>query len=151
MSDFEQDLRSALRREEPSPGFAARVVAGTGARAAPRRAGWLTAAIAACLLLSVGGFEYRQYRGQKAKQQLLLALEIAGDLQPIGRKRAGARVRCGGRLAGRSDREPFGLQAFDRLPAHALDALAEFGGVLERAVRCRARREWLWLLPDRCP
>ena len=87
MSDFEQDLRSALRREQPSPGFAARVVAGTGARVAPWRAGWLTAAIAACLLLSVGSFEYRQYRGQKAKQQLLLALEIAGGKLNIAQRK----------------------------------------------------------------
>jgi hypothetical protein len=88
MSDFEQDLRSALRREEPSSGFAARVAAGTGARVAPRRAGWLTAAIAACLLLSVGGgLEYRQYRGQKAKQQLLLALEIAGGKLNIAQRK----------------------------------------------------------------
>jgi len=79
MTDFEHELRSALRREEPPSGFAARVMAGTGSRAAPRRAGWLAAAIAACLLLSLGGgFEYRQYRGRKAKQELLLALNIAG-------------------------------------------------------------------------
>ena len=80
MSDFEHELRRALRREEPAAGFADRVMARTGSRAAPRRAGWLAAAIAACLLLSVGGgFEYRQYRGRKAKRELLLALNIAGS------------------------------------------------------------------------
>ena len=79
MSDFEHELRSVLRREDPPSGFAARVMARTAAKAAPRRAGRLAAAIAACLLLSVGGFEYRQYRGRKAKQELLLALDIAGS------------------------------------------------------------------------
>ena len=79
MSDFEHELRSALRREEPPSGFAARVMARTGSRTTPRRSGWIAAAIAACLLLSMGGFEYRQYRGRKAKQELLLALNIAGS------------------------------------------------------------------------
>jgi hypothetical protein len=87
MSDFEKELRSALRREEPSSGFASRVVAGTGARVSPRPAGWVAAAVAACLLLSVGGFEYRQYRGRKAKQELLLALEIAGEKLNIAQKK----------------------------------------------------------------
>jgi len=88
MNDFENELRSALRREEPPSGFAARVVARTGAHAAPRRSGWIAAAIAACLLLSIGGgFEYRQYRGRKAKRELLLALNIAGSKLNIVQKK----------------------------------------------------------------
>ena len=87
MSDFEQELRSALRLEEPPSGFAARVMARTAAKPAPRRSGWLAAAIAACLLLSMGGFEYRQYRGRKAKQELLLALEIASGKLNIAQKK----------------------------------------------------------------
>jgi len=79
MSEFEQDLRSALRREEPPAGFTERVLARAGVKAAPRRTAWMAAAIAACLLLSIGGFEYRQYQGRKAKNELLLALEIAGS------------------------------------------------------------------------
>jgi hypothetical protein len=34
-----------------------------------------------------GGLEYRQYRGQKAKQQLLLALEIAGGKLNIAQRK----------------------------------------------------------------
>ena len=86
MSEFEDDLRSALRREEPPGGFAGRVLARTRPRMAPRRTGWI-AAIAACLLLSVGGFEYRQYEGRKAKQELLLALDIAGSKLSMAQKK----------------------------------------------------------------
>jgi hypothetical protein len=87
MSEFEDELRSALRREDPPPGFAARVIARTGSPAAPRRTGWMAAAIAACLLLSMGGFEFRQYQGRKAKQELLLALEIAGGKLNIAQRK----------------------------------------------------------------
>ena len=90
MNDFEQELRCALRREEPPSGFAARVMARTGTGTAPRRANWLAAAIAACLLLSVGGLEYRQYQGRKAKQELLLALEIASGKLNIAQKKVSA-------------------------------------------------------------
>ena len=79
MNEFEHDLRSALRREQPPAGFTERVLARTGVKTAPGRTGWMAAAIAACLLLSIGGFEYRQYEGRKAKRELLLALEIAGS------------------------------------------------------------------------
>src|SRR5436190_252762 len=79
MSEFEDDLRSALRREDPPSGFAQRVLSRTRPHAAPGRKGWIAVGIAACLLLSAGGFEYRQYEGRKAKQELLLALEIAGS------------------------------------------------------------------------
>jgi hypothetical protein len=78
MREFEDELRSALRRQEPPAGFADRVLAGARSKGAPRRAGWVAAAIAASLLLSLGGFEYRQYEGQKARRELLMALEIAG-------------------------------------------------------------------------
>ena len=79
MSEFEDDLRAALRRVDPPAGFSARVLTRARSRTAPRRTGWMAAAIAACLLLSIGGFEYRQYEGRKAKQELVLALEIAGS------------------------------------------------------------------------
>ena len=77
MSGFEDDLRAALRRQEPPVDFAARVIAST--RPAPRRTGWVAAAIAACLLMGVARFEYRQYEGRKAKRELLMALQIAGS------------------------------------------------------------------------
>jgi hypothetical protein len=37
------------------------------------------AAIAATLLLAAGGLEYRHYRGERAKSQVLLAVRIAGS------------------------------------------------------------------------
>jgi hypothetical protein len=77
MREFEDELRSALRRQEPPAGFANRVLART--RPKGTRRSWVAAAIAAGLLLSLGGFEYRQYEGRKAKRELLLALEIAGS------------------------------------------------------------------------
>lgn len=87
MKEFEDELRSALSREQPPPGFAARVLARTRTKRPPGRAAWMAAAIAACLLLSVGGFEYRQYEGRKAKRELLLALEIAGSKLNIAQKK----------------------------------------------------------------
>ena len=77
MREFEDELRSALRRQEPPAGFADRVVARTRPKGTHRN--WVAAAIAAGLLLSMGGFEYRQYEGRKAKRELLLALEIASS------------------------------------------------------------------------
>ena len=94
MNDFEGELRSVLRRVQPSPGFADRVVARTVVQSAPRRSGWLAAAIAACLLVTLlvplGSFEYRQYRGRKAKQELLMALELAGGKLNMAQKKISA-------------------------------------------------------------
>jgi hypothetical protein len=87
MREFEDELRSALRREEPAPGFAGRVLARTRSNKSPRHTGWIAGAVAACVLLSVGGFEYRQYEGRKAKRELLLALEIAGSKLNIAQKK----------------------------------------------------------------
>ena len=86
MSRFEKDLRGALRREEPPPGFAGRVLARVDSPR-PRYARWIGAAIAACLLLAAGRFEYRQYEGRKAKQELLLALGIAGNKLSIAQEK----------------------------------------------------------------
>jgi hypothetical protein len=88
MARLEDELRSALRRREPSPDFTERVLArlaATPAGRAPRvsrmsQAGvrWV-AAMAAALLLAVGSLEYRDYRGERAKDQVLLAMRIAGS------------------------------------------------------------------------
>ena len=84
MNQFEDDLRAALRREEPPADFAARVIART--RPAPRRSAWV-AAIAACLLAGLGSFEYQQYEGRKAKRELLLALQITGSKLNIAQQK----------------------------------------------------------------
>lgn len=79
----EEDLRRALRREEPSAGFAERVLGQTR----PARVRWrwwrptrLVPAAAACaaLLLAAGvGWQRRQEaRAQEAGQQLNAALNI---------------------------------------------------------------------------
>jgi len=85
MASFEDELRSALRRQEPSPDFAERVLARVSA---PRRRApqpwqqpivrWV-AAMAAALLLTAGSLEYRHYRGERAKDQVLMAVRIAGS------------------------------------------------------------------------
>jgi hypothetical protein len=82
--DLERDLRNTLRRKDPPPGFADRVMARLEPqrirKAPPRWAPW---AVAAALLLSTGGgVVYRQRqqqaRGEQAKEQLLLALQVTG-------------------------------------------------------------------------
>jgi hypothetical protein len=79
--DLEDQLRSALKRQDPSPDFAERVLARVSAmpvRRAPQPwVRWL-AAVAAALLLAAGSLEYRHYRGERAKDQVLLAVRIAG-------------------------------------------------------------------------
>jgi hypothetical protein len=87
MREFEDELRSALRRKDPPAGFADQVLARTRPKGAARYRGWVAAAIAAGLLLSLGGFEYRQYEGRKAKRELLLALEIAGSKLSIAQEK----------------------------------------------------------------
>ena len=89
MSRFEDLLREALRREEPPPGFAVRVMARVGA--APEKekrwhAPWLRWGLAAAmgvLLIGVGLQVHREREmraeGELAKERLVLALQIAGS------------------------------------------------------------------------
>ena len=82
MASLEDELKSALRRQEPSPDFTDRVlarVAATPVRPAPQP--WIrwVAPMAAALMLAAGGAEYRHYRGERAKAQVLLAVRIAGS------------------------------------------------------------------------
>jgi hypothetical protein len=78
MSGLDDELRVALKRGDPPPGFAGRVLA----RAESRRArGWWPAAAAAVLLLA-GGLEFERERrmridGELAKKQVVLAIRIA--------------------------------------------------------------------------
>jgi hypothetical protein len=83
--NFDDELKSALRRSEPSPDFTERVLARVAAAPArrtsqPANRPWLRwmAPLAAALLLAVGGLEYRHYQGERAKSQVLLAVRIAG-------------------------------------------------------------------------
>jgi hypothetical protein len=81
MATFDDELKSALRRQDPAPDFAERVlarVAATPARRTSRQ--WMrwAAPMAAALLLAAGGLEYRHQEGERAKSQVMLAMRIAG-------------------------------------------------------------------------
>jgi len=100
MTDFEDQLRRALERKEPSPGFAARVVARAtqARRPAPWASwrGWAAAAVAASLgVVGLGlEMEHRQRvreQGEAARAQLIQAMEITSNkLQKIQKKVQGA-------------------------------------------------------------
>jgi hypothetical protein len=86
---LEHDLQRALRRQAPAPGFADRVMQRIESQAAietvkPKRPAWWRAAAASVTLAAVlGGYathrviEHR--RGERAKEQLLTAMRIAGE------------------------------------------------------------------------
>jgi len=88
MSQFERDLREALRRKEPPPGFAGRVIARARevderreARALWKWSWRWSAAVAVVVMLLAGGSLYQVRRHQEAersKDQLLLALRLTG-------------------------------------------------------------------------
>lgn len=84
MTPFEEELKRALSRQEPSAGFTERVLAQLPSTK-PKPNQWLTwrlAAAAAAALLLAGTTAYRQHehilQGEAAKRQLLLALRITG-------------------------------------------------------------------------
>jgi type VI protein secretion system component VasF len=88
MDWLEDELRQALRRQEPSPDFEARVtqkVTSTvrGQVAARHRPvlmmpRWLAAA-AAVVVIAGAGAGYRHHQGQVAKEQVMLAMRLAGS------------------------------------------------------------------------
>ncbi|HEV2688427.1 MAG TPA: hypothetical protein VGV35_07725 [Bryobacteraceae bacterium] len=94
MTDFEDQLRRALERKDPSPDFAARVVARATQRQAPwvRWRSWAAVGIAASLLVGALGLEmeHRQRvrrQGEEARAQLLQAMQItAVKLHKIQKK-----------------------------------------------------------------
>ena len=81
--NIEDELRKALRREDPSLGFAQRVVARAQSKPARKwampRLMW-AAAMAAMLLVGVGvTSEYRQRKAERAASEAVLALRIAAE------------------------------------------------------------------------
>jgi hypothetical protein len=91
MDRIEQDLETALKREPPSAGFADRVSTRMAAGSQPEniwRGSWFRlpqVRWALALLLcagAIGGFTYRRkeerVRGEAAKQQVYVALRLAG-------------------------------------------------------------------------
>jgi uncharacterized protein HemX len=89
MSQFERDLKESLKRREPPPGFAERVLAHTYATEKPGFFGWrgLVAVAALVLLMVGGGFFVQEQRRQaqakemaeQKKEQLMAALRITGS------------------------------------------------------------------------
>jgi hypothetical protein len=74
MDWLEQELKTALSREEPPADFAGRVMRAT--RPARQWSRWMAAA-AAMILIAGAGLGYRQYRGEVAKEQVMQAFKIA--------------------------------------------------------------------------
>jgi hypothetical protein len=103
MSRLEDELREALRREDPGPQFTARVLARVAAAQRPNeswwqrmvsafrpaKTRWAVAGALACLFLAIGGIEYREQQvrieGEAAKERLVLALRIAGTKLNLAR------------------------------------------------------------------
>jgi hypothetical protein len=97
MSNLEDDLRLALRREEPSPDFTERVLARLSEPPAvptwrqrwavlmrPPRLQWAAVAVVLSVLIPAGTVQYQKelrYRaeGERAKAQLLFAVRVAGS------------------------------------------------------------------------
>ena len=84
--NLEDDLRRALRRESPAPGFASRVMQRIERDSAPKRRPWWRAVAASLTLTALvgGGLAYQDHQrrvreGEEAKEQVLLALRIAGE------------------------------------------------------------------------
>lgn len=89
MDHFEDELRNALRREDPPEGFAARVLARSGEEPATARGAWfampwlrLALAASVCFVAVIGARfdnERRQrIHGEEAKEQVLVALRVTG-------------------------------------------------------------------------
>jgi len=85
MSD-DKILREAFARKSPPPGFRARVMANVRPASSPRASwrGWGAIAAGLVLTVTVGGWtawktEQRRIEGERASQELKLALRIAGE------------------------------------------------------------------------
>lgn len=81
MTDFEDQLRRALERKDPSADFAARVVARATQKQPVRWRSWAAVGLAASLFLGAAGMEleHRQRvrrQGEEARAQLLQAMQI---------------------------------------------------------------------------
>ena len=96
MTDFEDQLRRALERKDPSADFTARVMARATQSKRPLAwlnwQSWAAAAIAAALCLGSVGLELEhrrraQLEGEAARQQLIQAMHITSAKLQLIRKR----------------------------------------------------------------
>lgn len=88
---LENDLKHALRRESPAPGFAARVLARVDEVERPARRNWWRAAAASvALALLLGGYGTHKAlelrRGERAREQVLEAMRITGEKMAYARE-----------------------------------------------------------------
>ncbi|MCU1334758.1 MAG: hypothetical protein JWO19_339 [Bryobacterales bacterium] len=81
--NLEDELRAALRREDPSPGFAGRVLARAQSRPAPKaripRFMWAVAMAAMLVIGFAVTSEYRQMKAERAGREAVIALRIAAE------------------------------------------------------------------------
>ena len=75
MDWLEQELKQALARKDPAPGFAERVSRAVWRKrwAAPR---WMAAAAAVLVIATTGSLVWREHQGRVAKEQLMTAMRI---------------------------------------------------------------------------
>jgi hypothetical protein len=96
MSRLEDELRQALRRREPPAGFAERAAARARARQTekrrPRLLTWRWLAPVAALLVLAAGLRFfeerhRRLAGERAKEQVMLALQLTGSRLRLAQQR----------------------------------------------------------------
>lgn len=109
MSPFEDQLRNALKREDPPPGFANRVIA-----LAEDKQSWherlfsrfqipkFAFAMVAVAVLTVGGLQYQRYqqavedrKAEQAKERLMLAMRITSDKLSFVQQKVNPRPESG--------------------------------------------------------
>ena len=78
MDWLEEELKQALARKEPSPDFFASVIGRRKTNLVMMTRRWIAAAAAAVVVMVGAGESYRWHRGQVAKEQVMLAMRIAG-------------------------------------------------------------------------
>lgn len=93
MTQFEDELRAALRVKQPSAGLARGVLGRI--ETIPRsktRSRMLAGALASCILLAVAGpwyaaYQRKQAQGRAAKAQLMVALRVAASKLNIAQRK----------------------------------------------------------------
>lgn len=78
---LEQELRAALKRQNPSPDFAERVHWNLHVQKHSPAHGlqwWLATVAGIVIAAGVGGIGYRQHQGEVARQEVMQAFRIAG-------------------------------------------------------------------------
>ena len=98
MSNLENNLKAALERTEPSPEFAGQVLARLNGQSHPKlawwdmfrvllrppRIQWVALSIILSIMIPFAGVQYQKERrrraeGEKAKDQLVFAVHVAGN------------------------------------------------------------------------